>query len=91
MQIHGADTVIVGSIAAFPTCKAVFFLVSIGRFHMTANRAGLAGMPGIHGNTPALIFDGFVLDFGAQVAERPADLLIAMLERYTLRCVTNTF
>ena len=66
------------------------FLVPVGRIHVSADRAGLTGVLRIHHDSHTVVFAGLVFDLQPQVIERPADLLIPLLQRHPFSCVSNS-
>ena len=82
VQIHGPNTVIIGTVATGFTAENVQFLTAVPWFRMAAFRAGLAGMPWIYGNGPAPMKPRFVFNLFAEVVKGPGHKLIPVLQTY---------
>ena len=82
VQIHGPNAVVIGTVATGFTAENMQFFTAVPWFCMAAFWAGLAGMPWIHGNSPAPIKPCFILNLFAEVVKGPGYSFIPAFQTY---------
>lgn len=88
-QVHGGHTVVVRPVAAVAAAECVRFLVAVLAGHVSASGACLARVRWVHCYRGLPVAGGLVFDERAELAERPRDLHVTLLDFHGFRRIAD--